>query len=59
MATSWGFFVAKDCKGKTASPDTVLLCQFTGRQAIDSGAPKIKAAFPRRPGPAEFATPAQ
>ena len=46
VATSRGFFVAKDCKGKTASPDTVLLYQFTGRQAIDSGAPKIKAAFP-------------
>jgi hypothetical protein len=47
VPTSRGFFVAKDCKGKTVSPDTVLLFQFSGKQAIDLGAPKIKASFPR------------
>jgi hypothetical protein len=46
VAASRGFFVAKDCKGKKTSPDTVLIFQFTSKQAIDSGAPAIKAAFP-------------
>ena len=41
------FLVAPDCKGSQTSPNKVTVYQFTSKQSLDAGVPKIKAAYPR------------
>jgi hypothetical protein len=41
------FLVAPDCKGSQTSPNKVTVYQFTSKQSLDAGVPKIKAAYPK------------
>ena len=42
-----GFFVAADCMGSETSPNQIIVFQFNGRESLDAGVPKVKAAYPR------------
>jgi hypothetical protein len=41
------FYVAKDCKGATTSPNSVFVVQFTSVEAIGPGEQAIKQALPQ------------
>jgi hypothetical protein len=41
------FFVAKDCMGAEKTPNEIIVYQFDGRESLDAGLPKIRAAYPR------------
>src|SRR5215217_1445967 len=41
------FYVARDCKESKTSPNQIIVYQFNGRESLDAGLPKIKAAYPR------------
>lgn len=41
------FDVASDCMGKKTSPNQFIVYQFNGRESLDAGLPKIKAAYPK------------
>jgi hypothetical protein len=41
------FDVAPDCKGAKTSPNQITIYQFNGRESLDAGLPKLKAAYPK------------
>ena len=47
VSATRSFMVARDCKQRKTSPDVVTVYQFTSKQALDAGVPKLKAAYPR------------
>jgi hypothetical protein len=47
VAATRGFYVAKDCKGKTTSPNTVVVAQFTSQASLDAGKAAVSKALPR------------
>ena len=47
VSATRSFMVAPDCKGSKTSPNVVTVYQFTSKQALDAGVPKLKAAYPR------------
>jgi hypothetical protein len=47
VAATRGFYVAKDCKGKTTSPNTVVAAQFTSQASLDTGKAAVEKALPR------------
>ena len=40
------FYVAKDCMGAEKTPNELIVYQFDGRESLDAGLPKIRAAYP-------------
>jgi hypothetical protein len=46
LGAAKAFFVAKDCKGATKSPDVVYVLQFTSVETIGPGERAFKRTFP-------------
>jgi len=46
VTNSRAFFVAKDCKGKETSPNTISVFQYDSLESVTAGTAKVKAAFP-------------
>ena len=47
LALTRSFDVAKDCQGKTETPNAVTLFQFTNKADFDAGVQSVKSALPR------------
>ena len=42
-----GFYVAEQCMGAQKTPNEIIVYQFSSRETLDAGMPKIRAAYPR------------